>query len=91
MKLRPENEMLIMCIIGVLIIILAAVLSGCTTKTVYVPSSCPKPNIPAPPRDYMGELKRGAAPPEFVRACILGNIDARTAYFRCAHVCGGYE
>jgi|GEM_PF-4155170 len=89
--MKPEIEMLVMVFIAVLIVVLASALGGCATKTVYVPSACPKPSLPAPPTDYMAELKPGTPAPNFVRACLLTRVSAISAYQQCAHVCGGYQ
>lgn len=88
--MKPENEMLVMVFIAVLIVVLASALGGCTARPV-VTAPCPKPNIPAPPVDYMAQLKPGTPAPEFVRACLMTRVSAISAYQQCAHVCGGYE
>lgn len=77
--------------IRLLAILSAFTLTACATKTIYVPAACPKPNIPAPPRDYMGELKPTSTPPEFVKACLATRLSGFQAYDSCRHILEGYK
>lgn len=60
MKLKPENEMLVMCAIAIIIIILAACLGGCaSTRPLQVTAPCPKVTIPPEPYYPIKDLKKG--------------------------------
>lgn len=91
MKLNPENEMLTMVFMAVLIIVLASALGGCVTKTVYVPSGCPKVNLPQEPHYPMQDLKPGANPATVAKAYAASFglcMDTKAAI---RHVCETYK
>lgn len=76
-----------------LLVLILLTLTACTTtKTIPVPVDCPKPVLPAPPHDYMGDLgkqnvSQQNAAPLFVRACLLTTEGYRAAYEGCVRVC----
>jgi hypothetical protein len=70
MKLRPEFEMIALCLFAVALILIAVCLGGCATRPVYVPQACPKVTI-APEHHYpVQDLHAGDKPDKVMKAYV---------------------
>jgi hypothetical protein len=92
MKLRPENEMLIMCFLGGLIVVLASLLGGCTaTQPVHVTAPCPKVNIPPEPHYPLQDLKQGDSRAKVAKAYVATVKGQQDYIQQLKHIMRGYE
>lgn len=89
MKLRPENEMLAMCVLAIVIIVLASCLSGCmTTQPV---SGCPKVDIPTAPKYAIEDLNAQSSRADISRAWVTSLYQCNGALERCSSLLEGTQ
>jgi hypothetical protein len=70
MKLKPEFEMIALCLFAVLLILIAVCLGGCASRTVYVPQACPKVTIAPEHRYPVQDLHAGDRPATVMKAYV---------------------
>ncbi len=76
----------------IIIIFLSLLLTACTTtKTIEVPASCPKPNIPAEPHYPVKDLKQGDTPDIVVKSYVATVYLQHEYIEQLKHIMRGYE
>jgi hypothetical protein len=92
MRLKPENEMLAMCFIAVVLIVLASCLGGCAVaQPLQVAAPCPKPNIPPEPHYPAQDLKHGDSYAAVAKAYVVSYGLCRIDNAHLRRLLGGYE
>lgn len=69
------------------IFILTALLVTACTKTVYVPTGCPRPQLPPEPRYPVADLRPGDAPDKVAKAYVAALYVCRMDDLNVRQVC----
>jgi hypothetical protein len=91
MRLRPENEMLAICLIAIAVIVLASWLGGCTTmQPLQATAPCPRPNIPTEPHYPLQDLKQGDSHTTVAKAYVATLKGQHDYIQQLKHILRGY-